>query len=78
MAFANPMTDKWDQRMSWLIEVSVSIHLYVLLLLTDFMGENKLRNEYGWVLSILTGTVVAINVLIFFWKTFWRAVTFIK
>ena len=45
MVLGNPMTDKWDQRMIWLIEVSVSIHLYVLLLLTDFMGENKLRNE---------------------------------
>jgi hypothetical protein len=38
MVIGNPMTDKWDQRLTWIIEVSVSIYLYVLLSLTDFMG----------------------------------------
>jgi hypothetical protein len=72
------MTEKLDQRVTWMIELSVSIYLYVLLLLTDFMGENTVREELGWVLTILTGTVVAINVLIFFWKSFWRAVAYVK
>jgi hypothetical protein len=72
------MTDKWDQRITWMIEVSVSIYLYVLLSLTDFMGENTMREELGWVLTILTGTIVAVNVSIFFWKSLWRAFTFIK
>ena len=35
---SNPMTDKQDQRIMWMIEISVSIYLYVLLCLTDFMG----------------------------------------
>jgi hypothetical protein len=61
-----------------MIEISVSIYLYVLLSLTDYMGENTVREELGWVLTFLTGTVVAINVLILFWKSFWRAVAFIK
>jgi hypothetical protein len=72
------MTEKSDQRVTWMIELSVSIYLYVLLLLTDFMGENTAREELGWVLTILTGTIVAINVLIFFWKSFWRAVAYVK
>ena len=52
MLIGNPMTDKWDQRITWIIEVSVSIYLYVLLSLTDFMGENAVREELGWVLTI--------------------------
>ena len=45
IVISNPMTDTLDQRITWIIEVSVSIYLYVLLLLTDFMGENTLREE---------------------------------
>ena len=78
IVISNPMTVKWDQRITCIIEVSISIYLYVLLSLTDFIGENKLREELGWVLTILTGAVVAINVLNFFWKSFWRAVAYIK
>jgi hypothetical protein len=78
MVIGNPMTDKLDQRLTWIIEVSVSIYLYVLLSLSDFMGENTVREELGRVLTILTGTVVAINFLLFFWKSFWRALAFIK
>ena len=50
----------------------------MLLSLTDFMGENSVREELGWVLTLLTGAIVAVNVLIFFWKTFWRAVAYLK
>jgi hypothetical protein len=78
MVIRNPMTDMWDQRITWMIEISISIYLYVLLSLTDFMGENTVREELGWVLTMLTGTVVTINVLILFWKSYWRAVAFIK
>jgi hypothetical protein len=74
----NPMADKWDQRITWIIELSISIYLYVLLSLTDFMGESTLRDEKGWILTILTGTAVIINVLIFFWKSFWRVFAYIK
>ena len=78
MLIGNPMTDKWDQRITWIIEVSVSIYLYVLLSLTDFMGENAVREELGWALALLTGTILAINCLIFFFKSFWRAFVYIK
>jgi hypothetical protein len=39
----NPMIEKSDQRITWIIEISISIYLYVLLSLTDFMGENTAR-----------------------------------
>ena len=72
---SNPMTDKQDQRIMWMIEISVSIYLYVLFCLTDFMGENTLRDELGWFLTILTISVVAINVLNVLWKGFWIYLT---
>jgi hypothetical protein len=78
MVIANPMSEKLNQIITWIIEVSVSIYLYVLLSLTDFMGENTLREELGWVLTILTGIIVAVNVSIFLWKSFWRLFAYIK
>jgi hypothetical protein len=64
--------------MALIIEASVSIYLYALLALTDFMGENALREELGWLLSILTGTIVAINFSVFLWNTSCKAVAFIR
>ena len=52
MLIGNPMTEIWDRRLTWIIEVNVSIYLYILLSLSDFMGENKFREELGWVLTI--------------------------
>jgi hypothetical protein len=72
------MEDIWDQMMTFFIEVSVSIYLYALLSLTDYMGENTLRIELGWVLALLTAIVVGINFIVFLWKISCRAVTFIK
>ena len=68
MVIGHPMTDKWDHRLTWMIEASVSIYLYVLLSLTDFSDDNTLREDKGWVLTLLTAIVVTTNVSIFFWK----------
>jgi EamA domain-containing membrane protein RarD len=78
MIIGKPMTNIWDHRLTWMIEASISIYLYVLLTLTDFSDQNTLREEKGWTLTILLATVVAINVLIFFWQCFWRAVAYAK
>ena len=61
-----PINDYWNQRITLLIEFSVSIYLYALLSLTNFMGENTIREEIGWFLVIFTVTIVAINVSVFF------------
>jgi len=78
IVIANPMTEISNQRITLMIEASISIYLYVLLSLTDFMGENTLREELGWTLAILTGGIVAINILFFFWKTLWRVSAYVK
>lgn len=78
MVISNPMTNKWNKRINFTIEVIISIYLYVLLSLTDFIGENTLREELGWILTILTGSITAINISILFWKSFWMAVIYIK
>ena len=75
---AKPMNDIWDQRMTLMIEASVSIYLYALLSLTDFMEVNTLRVELGWALALLTGMIVGFNVIIFLWKICCRAFSFIK
>ena len=61
-----------------LIEASVSIYLYALLSLTDSMGENTLREETGWLLAILTATIVAINLSVLFVRCIGKAIKFIK
>jgi hypothetical protein len=73
-----PIYNVWDQRLTLLIEASVSIYLYGLLSLTDFMGVNALREEIGWLLAVLTGTLVAINLSVFFCRCIQRAHLFIK
>jgi hypothetical protein len=78
IVITNPISEISNQRIKLMIEASVSIYLYVLLSLTDFMGENTLRDELGWALAILTGGIIAINVLFFFWNTFWRVYAYIK
>ena len=75
---SKPMTDKFNHRMTVLIEASVSIYLYTLLSLTDFSGENKLRTELGWILAMLTGIIIGINVILLLWKIYCRAFIFIK
>jgi hypothetical protein len=61
-----------------MIELSISIYLYALLSLTDYMGENKLRTELGWVLALLTAIVVGLNILIFLGKIYCKVVIFLK
>jgi Na+/melibiose symporter-like transporter len=78
MIIGNPMTEKWDKRITFIIEATISIYLYVLLSLTNFMGENTLREELGWILTLLIGIIVALNVSIFIWKCFIKAVAYIK
>jgi hypothetical protein len=78
LIYEKPMAEKCDQWMAVGIEASVSIYLYCLLSLTNFSGENTLRIELGWVLAMLTGIVIGINVLLFLWKITCRALMFVK
>jgi hypothetical protein len=52
-----------NHKMSIFNEVATSLYLYVMILLTDFMGDTGLRDEIGWGLLVLVGGVVGINFL---------------
>ena len=66
---SQPYSSTLDNNMSLFIELSISIYLYILIALTDFMGENTLREELGWALACLIMFVVAINILVLALKT---------
>lgn len=75
---ARPINDVWGQRITFLIEASVSMYLYALLAISNLMGENTFREEIGWLLVLLIGTIVAINNTFFFYKCIHRAIIYIK
>lgn len=41
----------------------VSFYLYVLMMLTDYLGENEFRDEQGIVLVVIIMTNVGLNFL---------------
>jgi hypothetical protein len=57
------MIDKGNQKMSMFNEVATSIYLYVMILLTEFMGETGIRDYIGQALLAVVGGVVLINFL---------------
>ncbi len=44
-------------------ELAASAYIYIMLLLTDFWGENDLRDSVGWALLVFLIIVVSINFL---------------
>ena len=48
----------------------VSLYLYVLLLLTDFLGENPFRIKQGTALVVIIMTNVVLNFIKFFYGLF--------
>jgi hypothetical protein len=60
---SRPMIEKTNQNMSVFNEVATSIYLYITILLTEFMGETGMRDQFGWALLFLVGGVVAVNFL---------------
>ena len=55
------MLKKLDNRMLLFNEIIVSIYLYLLLCLTDFMGEHDKRDSIAWALLILVVFTVFVN-----------------
>ena len=59
----HPFESKLDNIMAILNEVSVSIYLYIMMLISDSNGEttSTQREFFGWALTILMCAVVFIN-----------------
>ncbi len=60
---SHPMKSSGDQRMSVFIEAATSLYLYLMLTLTDYMGDTGFRDEIGWCLTGVVITVVGVNLL---------------
>ena len=58
-----PMPKPSENKFALIVETSVSIYLYIMLGLTDYMGENLVRDNLGWFLAIIVVSVVLVNVL---------------
>jgi hypothetical protein len=58
-----PLESKLDNIMALLNEVSVSIYLYIMMLISDSNGDttSSQREVFGWALTILMCAVVLIN-----------------
>ena len=55
------MIDNGNQKMSVFNEIATSIYLYVMILLTEFMGDTGMRDIIGQALLFVVGSVVSIN-----------------
>ena len=52
-------------------ELAASVYLYIMMLLTDFWGENTLRDKVGWGLLFFLSVVVLFNLAKVFWGFFY-------
>jgi hypothetical protein len=75
---AQPFDSALDNRMNLFIEICVSLYLYAELALTDFMGDNTLRDSLGWFLACLIIFLVAINILVLCLKVLFGLVKLIR
>jgi hypothetical protein len=75
---AQPFDSALDNRMNLFIEICVSFYLYAQLALTDFLGDNTLRDSLGWFLACLIISVVAINLLVLCLKVLFGLVKLIR
>jgi hypothetical protein len=62
---SKPMLNKLDNHMLLFNEIMVSIYLYLLLCLTDFMGENDYRDLIAWALLQVVVFTVLVNLVKF-------------
>jgi len=60
-----PYDSSLENNISIINEVFVTIYLYILMLLTDFTGENNFREQYGQALVGLVCSGVLANLVKF-------------
>ena len=63
MLFYKLIPDRLDYSINLFNELAASFYLYLMLLLTDFHGENLLRDNIGLSLLALVSLVVTVNAL---------------
>ena len=65
-----PYNNLSDQRMALFNELAASVYLYIMMLLTDFWGDNTLRDKVGWGLLVFLSVVVLVNLAKVLWAFF--------
>jgi hypothetical protein len=58
---SKPMLAKLDNNMLLFNEIMVSIYLYNLLCLTDYMGDHEYRDLIAWILLSIVVFTVLVN-----------------
>jgi hypothetical protein len=61
MLFYKLIPDRLDYSINLFNELAASVYLYLMLMLTDFQGENLLRDNIGLSLLTLVTVVVTVN-----------------
>ncbi len=61
LIIGRPYSEKRDQQMALFNEGAASAYLYIMILLTDYWGENDLRDNIGWGLLCFLSFIVAVN-----------------
>ena len=63
-----PIDDSRENKITLIIEICVTVYLYILLTLTDWPDENKkMKEKLSWALTILILSIVAVNIVLFFY-----------
>jgi Na+/melibiose symporter-like transporter len=73
-----PQETRGENIQALLIEGCNSIYLYIMLMLTDFTGENPFREQQGWALAMLVSGIVAINFIIFLVQAVKKTIVIVK
>ena len=74
MIFYKLIPNRLDFSINLFNELAASVYLYLMMMLTDFQGENPLRDDTGLALLALVSIVVTVNVI----KTCFKAYPSLK
>ncbi len=64
MIQGKPLESRGENIQALFIEFCNSLYLYIMITLTDFTGDNPLREQQGWALAALISGVVFINFIV--------------
>jgi hypothetical protein len=76
--FGKPMEGNFSNRVSFTVELAVSAYLYIMMMLTDFTGENQFRETQGWILAGLITSAVGFNTVIVFFQKGHKVIRMIR
>ena len=67
---SRPLASPLDNLFSLFNELMVTTYLYLLLLLTDFIGENTNRDPQGTALLVVLGASIIVNLCKFIFSVY--------